>query len=648
MPVLYHKSLSEFREDISRQRIADEIKSAGYTDEVGQTPSAEEEDSWQNSLGALCRALNGLDGAYEVYIEYVLPPASLLRTDFMITGINADGRHAAVIIELKQWSGDSIFIREGQPDYTLHAKWDDTDKDHPSHQACRYAHTLKSQCTSVRGGMIIISTCVFLHNFDRTAGVVTDVRFDSATKRAPIFFKDEEEKLAEFISKRLSAPDSGSTVKMLEDPKNHILDPRLIDTITATLSGGSSFGLTTRQWEIFSELKEAHIAGSKTVVIITGAPGTGKTVLALRLMGEFRRRGSRVRYVTLSQNLRYLFIDKLCSDNEKMKAAEGIILTTEEKDQFKLDAEQMITPPYFTQGMLFREISITDEAHRLTRMENDRYNPFHFDNRAEYLIENSELSIFLIDDDQQVRWEDYVTTETIELYCSRKGYVLIKRHLEDGIRQYTPYINWITALFSPLPIPLKMNPGRYLVKVYDKASDMYSEILRLNGGGHPSRILAGYCWRWRTRGRNKASIRAADRDIQITDRSGRPDLQLMWNQVLNRNDYGGTWIGRSDSVDEVGCIHTAQGIDMEYVGVIIGKDIRYNRAAGRIEFHVEEHPSDDFSVTVNKDTNEKVDPTNAERLIRNAYRVLMTRSTKGCLIYCEDEALSQYIKALLI
>lgn len=646
MSILYHNNLSEFRNDISRSIIASRIKESGYTDEVGKNPSLEEEESWQKSLGAICEALRDLDGNFDVYAEYAIPPESLHRVDFMITGLNVQGKNTAILVELKQWSDGSIYLRDNQPDFTVHARWDNEDKDHPSHQASRYKHLLHSHCTSVRDGEVIIQTCVFLHNYSELAGVVNDPRFATAVNRSHIYYKGQEALLAKFISEQIIKPDLGDTVLKLENPNSHILDPRLIDTITTTLEGGKSFVLTPGQWTVFSGIKDAYVQNTKTVVVITGAPGTGKTVLALRLMGEFRRRHLGVRYVTLSQNLRYLFIDRLCSDHEDMERRKGNKLTPEQKEEYRLGAEAMISAPYFRRDALFREISVVDEAHRLTKMEQNHFNPERYDNRAEYIIENSTLSIFLIDDDQQVRWEDYVTTSIIENYAKKKGYVFISHNLKEGIRQYTPYIEWVTALFSSSPVNLIMNPARYQVTVYDKASELYSKIIKLNEQGFRSRILAGYCWRWVTRGRDKTQVRPVDCDIIISDKEGHVDLQLMWNLTLNRNDYGGTWIGRDDSIDEVGCIHTAQGVDMDYVGVIIGNDITFNTTTCKVEFHVEEHPSDDFSVTIDRNQNRKVDAVNAERLLRNAYRVLMTRSTKGCLIFCEDKNLSDYIRAL--
>lgn len=652
MPVIYHKRLAEFRDDISSNRIASEIKASGYEDEVGKLPSYEEEKSWKNSLSALCDALNGLDGGFDVYAEYVIPSESCERADFIITGIDAHGKNTAVIIELKQWSDGSIYLQEGQSDYTVHAKWDDDDKGHPSHQVRRYAYLLKTHCTSVRDQEINICTCVFLHNYDRSAGVVEDPVFAAAIKKAPIFYKGykdykNQESLAQFISDRISSPDTGRTVTELENPNHHIMDPKLVDTVYNILEGGAGFELNEEKWPVFSKVKDAYERNTKTVVVITGAPGTGKTVLAIRLMGHFRHDCRTVRYVTLSQNLRYLFIDKLCSGHREMEIKKGHIPKREEESEFRNGAEEMFSSPYFTKESRFKEISIVDEAHRLQKMEQDRFNPRHFDNRAEYIIENSTLSVFFIDDDQQVRWDDYCTTAIIEDYASKKGYRFIPFHLEQGVRQYTPFIDWATALFSPTPVTFKMNPNKFLVKVYDKASELYSEIVRYNGEGKRSRILAGYCWEWRTKGEDKTRIDQTNRDIILLDRDGNPDLQLIWNLILKKDNHGGTWIGRDDSIDEVGCIHTAQGVDMDYVGVIIGRDVTYNTITGRVEFHVEEHPADDLSVTIDSRKNTKVDPQNAERLIRNAYRVLMTRSTKGCLIYCVDKDLSDYIKAHL-
>ena len=649
MPVLYHNTLSGFIEDVESGMIATAIEASGYDMEVGNAPSPGERAAWDKSLGAVKDALKTLPGDLRVYAEYVIPPNSLQRVDFMITGLDAKGKKTAVILELKQWSDGSISLLQDQSEYTVHALWDNEDKDHPSHQAHRYAILLRDHCSAVWKGDISVKTCVFLHNYDRSSGIVNDPRFNTAINHSPIFYKGEGSLLAEFISSLIASSDSGDTVGVLEDPRNHVLDPRMVDVITATINGGKSFPLTPEQWTVFSDVKQSYDAEKKTVVIITGAPGTGKTILALKLLGEFRRNKQlSVRYVTHSQNLQYIFINKLCSDRKKLDLQEGIQVSPERELEIREWARDMISSDYFRRNARIKDVSIVDEAHRLQRMADDQFNPSHYGDRAEYVIENSTLSVFLIDDDQQVRWDDYCTSQIIMDHANKKNYQLIPLHLKDGIRQYTPYINWATDIFSPSPKTLKMNPRKFLVKVFDSAPDMYAEITRLNGEGHRSRMLAGYCWTWKSRNvTNKETVRPEDRDILLHDRSGNVNLSLLWNQRLKKDDYSGTWIDRDDSVDEVGCIHTAQGVDMEYVGVIIGKDVTFNKETGRVEFNVNEHPKDDLAVTTDMRTNTKVDQQNAERLIRNAYRVLLTRSTKGCFIYCEDAALSEYIKAHL-
>lgn len=635
MPILYHNTLLDFKKDISEGSIVKQIISSGYEGETGQAPSTEEQQSWRSSLGELCKALDGLNDAFDVYAEYVLPPDSLMRVDFMITGKDANGTDTAVLIELKQWSDGSISLGEDQPEYTVHALWDDSDKDHPSHQARRYARHLEDHCTSVRNGTVKVYPCVYMHNYTHGAGVVDDTRFSKAIARSPIFYKGQGDLLAQFISDHISHPDSGSTVSAIENPSNHILDPQLVEMVTSTLEKNKSFRIIPSQWPVFSTAKDAYDQNQKTVVVITGAPGTGKTVLALRLMGEFIQNNLEVKYVTLSKNIQYVFKDRIKSDFNL-----GRPLTDEEKQ--RMDSfMSMISNP----GLKFAPdkvyVTIIDEAHRLEKYTDNGL----YDNQAEYIIENSALSVFLIDDDQQVRWNDYCTADIISRYVKTKGYRLIPLPLSEGVRQYTPFVNWVTTLFTTSPTILKTNPRKYPVIVYDKASDMYSEIVNLNNAGHKSRMLAGYCWDWSTIKYAKNRIPTGIYDISLYDRSGKLDIQLIWNMKLTQNDYGSTWIERNDSTDEVGCIHTAQGFEMEYAGVIIGRDVTYNKSTKRIEFHADVHPRRDKTVTIDERRNMKVGPQDAERLIRNAYRVLMTRGSKGCFIFCEDEALSEYIKA---
>jgi DUF2075 family protein len=157
-------------------------------------------------------------------------------------------------------------------------------------------------------------------------------------------------------------------------------------------------------------------------------------------------------------------------------------------------------------------------------------------------------------------------------------------------------------------------------------------IFRLNRPSNRARILAGYCWEWPTKEKNNPDYH----DIKIGD------FGMSWN--LQKST---TFAIDEDSVHQAGCIHTAQGLEFDYVGVIIGNDLRYEN--GRVITDYTARAKSDKSLHGIKKM-AKEDPLKARKLadeiIRNTYRTLLTRGMKGCYVYCTDEGLREYLKEM--
>ncbi len=149
-----------------------------------------------------------------------------------------------------------------------------------------------------------------------------------------------------------------------------------------------------------------------------------------------------------------------------------------------------------------------------------------------------------------------------------------------------------------------------------------------------ARIMAGYCWEWPSKHRNDPR----HNDIVIAEH----DYGISWN--LSE----GVWALRGDAVAEAGCIHTTQGLEFDYVGVIIGKDMYYENGSVKTDF--EKRALSDKSLHGLKGPARQGDPLalqRIDRIIRNTYRTLMTRGMKGCRIFCEDKALADYFRQRL-
>ena len=167
----------------------------------------------------------------------------------------------------------------------------------------------------------------------------------------------------------------------------------------------------------------------------------------------------------------------------------------------------------------------------------------------------------------------------------------------------------------------------YDIKIFDNPKLMMDELRDKNAVNNKTRVLAGYCYDWISK-KDKTKF-----DIIIGD-----DFKAQWN-FSNTT----TWAIDEDSFEQVGCIHTCQGLEFDYVGVIIGKDLIFRN--GKIQTDIKARASTDKSLSGFK--NNPKHAKDCETIIKNTYRTLLSRGQKGCYIYCEDDALSKHIKEML-
>jgi hypothetical protein len=193
----------------------------------------------------------------------------------------------------------------------------------------------------------------------------------------------------------------------------------------------------------------------------------------------------------------------------------------------------------------------------------------------------------------------------------------------------TEYLEFIRTLLDyPGAGYYRNDFGDYDLRIFDSACEMRDELRSMNDRYGDSRMVAGYTYEWITKNDYGSGY-----DIVLD--AG--EFKAKWN--MSKNDY--SWLYDSDSFEDVGCIHTCQGLDMQYCGVIIGKDLRYED--GRLVFDQTRNAKTDMSSGIRSCKDRK----QAETLIRNTYNVLLTRGMRGTFIYCEDEGLREHIRGML-
>lgn len=590
-------------------------------------------NAWQNSLPAIADVLSycDIDSDVDIAIEYKIRQ-SRDRIDFIIYGVNEDNRKNVVVIELKQWSNVSktnkknyvnTFGGHGQDDY-----W------HPSYQAYNYVNLMSNFNEYIQNEDVTLSACSYLHNMDNGNSVLLDnLELFPLVKDAPVFLKDDKKKLAAFISKYVKYGDR----KILYEIENSRIVPskHLSKMLSEALKGNEFFSYDESQANAVSEIvktvEDTLYYDEKRVIIIKGGPGTGKSVVAINVLGQLinSKEKRNVIYATANSAPRILYTDELIENDYKKNAIKNLF-----KHPMVLNGC----------GENTYDCVLVDEAHRV------------FDYKTgiglkkgthifEQIIKGSRVVVFFIDEDQAVTYTDYVTIEKIrELAYKMRVRVSEGKSLElttqFRVLGGEEYISFIKSFLGYNSETIKYKKdNNYDFQVFDKAADMMNAIkekdneLKSDNQSGKCRVVAGYTYNWIS----KNTYRDSELFDIVLDNG---DFKAKWNLRCKEvgNDY--SWLNDVDSVNEVGCIHTCQGLDMNYCGVIIGKDLTYEN--GKITFHKERNAKTDVASGIRR-----MDDDIAEKLIRNTYNVLLTRGMKGTYVYCEDEALRDHLKSLI-
>jgi DUF2075 family protein len=353
----------------------------------------------------------------------------------------------------------------------------------------------------------------------------------------------------------------------------------------------------------------------KRTLIIQGGPGTGKSVLAVSLLTDFINRGFNTSYVTKNSAPREAF-KKLLTEGHAMRQADIVTLF---RSPFGLS--QCSENTY--------DCLIVDEAHRLVkRMNMDKGGK----NQVKECIASSLLTIFLLDEDQAVTTKDIGSIKEIKYWCEHLGSLLKMPAEAKLVSQFRcngsdAYIQFIDNLLQRNleSVNVVLSELNFEFYVFDDPCELRAALKIKNDKNNKARMVAGYCYDWDVKnGRGPF-------DIYLPN-----GFRAKWNL-----DGDKIWAINPRSFEEVGCIHTAQGLEFDYVGVLIGKDLTYNPDTGKVETHKDAISTDDKSSGIRNSTTSSQE---AHRLILNTYKTLLTRGQKGCYVYCEDENLRKYMK----
>lgn len=577
--------------------------------------SYSEFNSWKSSLPRMSLAIadSRISDDVQVALEYQIPLTSK-RVDFMVAGTDG-ARDNVVIVELKQWENCSATSRDNVViAYTGGAN---REVAHPSQQAYSYARLIEHFNESVRENNIGLIPCAYLHNYKEcNRSSICHKKYDEAIADAPIFLQEDGEYLTDFIAKYVSKPSNKKLFDIIEHGK---LKPSrsLQDTVGSILNGNEEFEMIDEQLVAYStvlKLVENKITDDKKhTIIIQGGPGTGKSVIAINLLAKIINAGYSCAYVTKNSAPRYTFSESLIRGKHSIGYLRGLFKGSGSFYEMPKDTFDCL---------------IVDEAHRLN-LKSGLYGS-QGENQIAEIINSSRISAFFVDEDQIVTMKDIGTVKEIKKQAELVGSTI---HMGNSMKLTSQFRcngsdGYLAFLDDLLGIRTTANAYGfdldYDIRIFDSAIEMREE-LRKHNDNNKSRMIAGYCYRWASR--NNKSLN----DIILED-----GFEAQWNFDTN------TFATAPTSFEQVGCIHSTQGLEFDYVGIIIGKDLRFEN--GRVITDYKQRDSHDKTI---QGVRTDADKALADRIIRNTYKTLLSRGQKGCFIFCQDLALRDHIKRRL-
>jgi len=617
--IVYSGTKLQFRKDVLTNDIENIVLNA-YQRVTQQRVGKSEITSWKYSLASMDRILEDAEIPNDVgvAIEYRIPQTRK-RIDFIISGADATGGDVAILTELKQWSEAERTDKDGIVITYLSGGM--RESEHPSYRAWTYKRLLEDYNQSIQDDTIQLYPCAYLHNYgaeeDPGSKVITHDFYARYIDLAPVFLKCDALKLRNFIKQHIKYGDRHNLIYRIDHgkirPSKH-----LADELVSMLRGKQAFVMIDDQKLVFeSALKlagDAKAGSKKSVMIVEGSAGTGKSVVAVNLLVEMTNREMVAQYVTRNSAPRLVYEAMLTGSFKRshisnLFSGSGSFYNTKTVDY---------------------DCLIVDEAHRLNA-ESGMFAAG--ENQIMEIIRASKCAVFFIDEDQRVTLKDIGTKDEIKKWARKLKAQVHEYTLESQFRcnGSNGYLAWLDNTLQLHGTANESLEGLgYDFQMIDSPRELHDLIRKKNALSNKSRMVAGYCWDW------VSKKRPALKDIAIAD------YKATWNLEA----HGQAWIIQPDSVNEVGCIHTCQGLELDYVGVIVGPDLIVRK--GKVITRPDQRSTMDKSIHTWRRLMEE-NPTDAklrlDQIIKNTYRTLMTRGQKGCYVYCVDKETQEYFRA---
>jgi DUF2075 family protein/SOS-response transcriptional repressor LexA len=396
--------------------------------------------------------------------------------------------------------------------------------------------------------------------------------------------------------------------------------------------------LNEDQYRSILEILDGLTTKNSNRIFIKGSAGTGKTILATYLI-KLLSSNIDQSYDDFNDDelkeINYIKAFQTKYPNAKIGLVIAMTSLRESLESvFKkipgLKASMIINPSDTFKLKEKYDLLIIDEAHRLRQYKNiswmgafkknnQKLGLDDTGNELDWIIANSKNQIFFYDQAQSVKPSDIPAEHFAEL-LNDKQTLQLELKSQMRVQGGNNYIEFVDELLNVKRTKSsKYIASDYELFVFDSMKDLYGELSKKEETYGLSRLIAGYSWPWLSKEKKDAI------DIKIED------LEFQWNQTDK------DWINSPNAFKEIGCIHTTQGYDLNYTGVIFGKEIRYNKANNSIEID----PRQYFDINGKKGI---ADINDLRSYIINIYKTIMYRGIKGTYIYACDEELREYLK----
>jgi len=616
---LFAGTSQQFIQDTIQNQIAKKLRLAFFK-YFRFNPSPSEINSWRNSLRAISQVFqyaNLVD--HGITLEYQLPLTSK-RLDCLICGRDATTKDNAVIIELKQW--DKCEEANGANEVLT---WVGGKREmlHPSVQVGQYKVYLQDTHTAFHDNenSIILNACTYLHNYNYYSDdVLFSEKFKVSLENYPLFTADDVNKLKNYLTAKLEKGDGIDVLKRIEESR-YRPSKKLMDHVGNIIKGKSEYVLLDEQQVVYDRVffcaKEGFHDKQKVVIIVKGGPGTGKSVIAINLMADLLLNGYNAHYATGSRAFTVTL---------------RRIIGSRGATQFK----------YFNSYSKAEnstiDVLIADEAHRLRTTSNSRFTPKseRLDiPQIEELINASKVMVFFIDDDQIVRPGEIGSVEYIRKYAVKNNCKIFEYELEAQFRcnGSDAFVNWVnnTVGIKRTANAIWDQYEEFDFKIFNSPEELETAVMGKVEEGYTGRITAGFCWDWS----NPNPDGTLKDDVVIGDYrrpwNAKPEARILAPGIPKSN----VWAYDPSGINQIGCIYTAQGFEFDYAGVIFGNDLVYDFD----EQSWKGYPENSADNVVKRSKAKFTD------LVKNTYRVLLSRGMKGCYVYFMDKDTERFFKS---